>query len=250
MVDDRLGAPVRVGLVGLGSVCAAVHYPGLRLIPGVQIAGLCDVDPVLLARRRQEWATGLATTELGALLRRTPLDAVIIATPNDTHRELVLEAVAAGCHVLCEKPLALDHAAAASMLHAAAAAGVRHMTAFTYRFAPGMRYLKHLVASGALGEPRHARFQRLQYWGEKAIGWRQYRCRAGSGEIADMGIHRLDFAEDLLGPIRAVCGLTRRLLDRTEQRDGTRCAPQDSRTGPAGSRSSPAARRACSRWAS
>jgi len=227
MSEARAAAPVRVGLVGLGSVCRSVHFPGFSRIPGVVVAGICDTDGARLQSRRAEWGVEVAAHDFRGLLRSVELDAVVIATPNDVHRPLVLEAVAAGCHVLCEKPLGLDHDEARGMLDAATAAAVRHMTAFTYRFVPGMRYLKHLVATGALGQVRHARFQRLQYWGERAIGWRQYRARAGSGEIADMGIHRLDFAEDLLGPIRAVCGLTRQVLERRQGRDGAVCPPQD-----------------------
>jgi hypothetical protein len=71
------------------------------------------------------------------------VDAVYIPLVNSLHKEWTLLAVAAGKHVLCEKPLALSHAEALEMLRAAEAAGVRHMTAFTYRFAPSMRYLRH-----------------------------------------------------------------------------------------------------------
>jgi predicted dehydrogenase len=218
---------LRVGLVGLGSVCGAVHHPGLAGIPGVELAGICDTDPQRLAQRASDWKIHAAYGRIDDLLCRQELDAVVVATPNATHSSLVKAVLAAGCHVLCEKPLGLDHAQAASMLAAATASGRRHMTAFTYRFVPGMRYLKHLVDTGALGQIRHARFQRLQHWGERAIGWRQYRDQAGSGEMADMGIHRIDFAQDLLGPISSVCGHTRRLLDRTVSKDGAPCAAQD-----------------------
>jgi predicted dehydrogenase len=111
--------------------------------------------------------------------------------------------------------------------NAAKQAGVVHMMAFTYRFVPGMNFLRHLVHSGELGEIRHARFQRLQDWGEFAIGWRQYKEMAGSGELGDMGIHRIDFAQDLLGPIVAVCGAARQLAQRDRTRDGQTAPPQD-----------------------
>ncbi len=67
------------------------------------------------------------------------------------------------------------------MYHAARDAGVVHMTAFTYRFAPAMLYLKHLLKSGALGEPRHFRSQRFLDWPETSWGWRQYKDKAGAG---------------------------------------------------------------------
>jgi predicted dehydrogenase len=218
---------LRIGLVGLGSVCAGVHYPGLKRIPGVEIAGICDIDPERLAQRRQEWKAGFACGEIGALLREVDPDAVVVATPNACHRELVLQALEAGCHVLCEKPLGMDFPETVALYRAGRESEQRHMTAFTYRFVPGMRYLRHLVRRGDLGEVRHARFQRLQDWGEQAIGWRQYRSQAGSGELGDMGIHRIDFAEDLLGPIQAVCGAVKQVVARIRTRDGAPCPPQD-----------------------
>ena len=65
-----------------------------------------------------------------------------------------------------------------------------------------MRYLKHLVRSGALGEPRHFRSQRFLDWPETSWGWRQYQRPAGAGDLYDMTIHRIDFAMDLLGPLQ------------------------------------------------
>ena len=220
-------APVRVGLVGLGGVCAGVHYPGLSRIPGVEVAALCDVDEERLGRRAGEWGIGDCHADFGDFLRRPHVDAVVIATPNHQHRELIDGALGAGLHVLCEKPLAMDLAEAVAVYRAALASGRRHMTAFTYRFVPAMSYLKSLVDAGRLGQIRHARIQRLQDWGEGAIGWRQYRRLAGLGELGDMGIHRIDYAEDLMGPVRSVCGAMKQLADRDRTPDGEPCPPQD-----------------------
>jgi predicted dehydrogenase len=88
------------------------------------------------------------------------------------------------------------------MAEAADRAGVRHMTAFTYRFVPAMRYLRDLVARDDLGQPYHYRSCRLQDWGTRALGWRQVKRLAGTGELGDMLSHRIDFALDLIGPIR------------------------------------------------
>ena len=144
-----------------------------------------------------------------------------------TSRLLIEGALGAGLHVLCEKPLGMDLAEAMEIYRLAAASGRRHMTAFTYRFVPAMAYLKSLVEAGRLGRVRHARIQRLQDWGERAIGWRQYRRLAGLGELGDMGIHRIDYAEDLMGPMRSVCASMKRLVPRDRTGDGQPCPPQD-----------------------
>jgi predicted dehydrogenase len=217
---------LRIGLLGVGGVCNAVHHPGLSRIPGVEIAALCDPDAALLARRQDEWGVGTAMSDLDEFLRQN-LDAVVIATPNNMHRGLIEAALQAGCHVLCEKPLGMNLAETIAIYQLAVSSGKRHMTAFTYRFVPGMRYLKHLVDSGSLGTIRHARVQRLQDWGEHAIGWRQYRAQAGLGELGDMGIHRIDYAEDLLGTIRSVCASMKQFVPRDQTSEGATCPPQD-----------------------
>ena len=218
---------VRVGLIGVGGICGYVHYPGLDRISGVEIAGLCDPNADLLAKRQQEWEIDHCYQDSTAFFQEVKPEAVVIATPNIEHKPLILQALAAGCHVICEKPLGMNLADTVEIYQAAKKAGVRHMTAFTYRFVPGMNYLRHLVKSGELGEIRHARFQRLNDWGEFAIGWRQYKDMAGSGELGDMGIHRIDFAEDLLGPIASVCGLTKQWLPRDRTENGQTVRPQD-----------------------
>ncbi len=218
---------IRVGLIGVGGICAAVHYPGLSRIGDAEIAGICEPSDALREQRQAEWGIAKAYADSETFFHEVKPDAVVIATPNKFHRELILEAFANGCHVICEKPLAMNYAETVELYNAAKAAGVVHMMAFTYRFVPGMNFLRHLVHSGELGEIRHARFQRLQDWGEFAIGWRQYKEAAGSGELGDMGIHRIDFAQDLLGPITAVCGATRQWEERTRTYDGQTVPRQD-----------------------
>jgi predicted dehydrogenase len=87
------------------------------------------------------------------------------------------------------------------------------MTAFTYRFGPAMRYLAHLVKSGALGQPYHYRSCRLQDWGNRPLGWRQVAKLAGSGELGDMLSHRIDFAHSLMGRMTQIVANTKRFID-------------------------------------
>ena len=218
---------VKVGLVGLGGVCEAVHYPGFSRIPGVEIAALCDPVEGLRLRRRDEWGVTETFGDYGEFLSRSGVDAVVVAVPNYLHKDLILGALSSGRHVLSEKPLGMSLAETAEIYEAAKASGRCHMTAFTYRFVPAMRYIHHLVMTGELGDIRHARFQRLQDWGEHAIGWRQYKAQAGSGELGDMGIHRIDFAELLLGRITSVCGAAKQLVPRETTATGETCATQD-----------------------
>jgi predicted dehydrogenase len=202
---------IQIAFVGCGSITLQNHLPGFRLCPGVRVAALCDTDPVTLERARQATGVEVTSTRYEEVVSRDDVDAVVIATPNHTHAPIALEAVARGKHVLCEKPLALSAGDAQAMAEAGDRAGVRHMTAFTYRFVPAMRYLRDLVRRGDLGEPYHYRSCRLQDWGTRNLGWRQVRKLAGTGELGDMLSHRIDFAHLLVGPMRRLVADVRNL---------------------------------------
>lgn len=195
-------------IIGCGGITLQNHLPGLALCPDVKVTALCDTDPATLERARQQTGVAITSTRSAEIVQRDDIHAVIIATPNFTHAPIALDAIAHGKHVLCEKPLALNRTDARAMAEAAERAGVRHMTAFTYRFVPAMRYLAHLVKRGDLGQPYHYRSCRLQDWGTRSVGWRQVKRLAGTGELGDMLSHRIDFAHLLVGPMqRLVAGL-------------------------------------------
>ena len=129
---------------------------------------------------------------------------------------------------MCEKPLGLNAGEVREMYHAARDAGVVHMTAFTYRFAPAMRYLKHLVASGALGEPRHFRSQRFLGLARDELGLAAVPGpgRRGRPVRHDDPSHRL--RDRPAGPARARerrGGAVRSA--RTDNQDGEACPPSD-----------------------
>ena len=219
--------PVRIAIIGAGAVSDYHHVPGIRLDNRCKLVAVCDADPALLERRKQDWDVTKVTTDAEALCADPEVDAVVIATPNFTHKSIALAAAKNKKHMMCEKPLGLNAAEVGEMYRAARDNKVVHMTAFTYRFAPSMRYMKHLVSTGALGEPRHFRSQRFLDWPETSWGWRQYKDKAGAGDLFDMTIHRIDFAADLMGPIESICGSVARFAPRDKTVDGKACPPSE-----------------------
>jgi predicted dehydrogenase len=204
---------IGIGIIGCGGITLQNHLPGVAMCADAQVVALCDTEAGVLERARQQTGIRTVANDYREILRREDVQAVIVATPNVTHAPIAFEAIAAGKHVLCEKPLALNAEEARAMADAAERAGVRHMTAFTYRFVPAMRYLSHLVRRGDLGQPYHYRSCRLQDWGTRDLGWRQVRELAGSGELGDMLSHRIDFAHLLIGRIQRLVASTRRVHD-------------------------------------
>jgi predicted dehydrogenase len=215
--------PIRIGIIGAGAVSDYHHVPGIRIDPRAELVAICDPNEELLDQRQKEWGPIKQSTNYEEIAADPDIDAVIVATPNFTHSPISMACIEHGKHVMCEKPLGLNFQESASMYRAARDKGVRHMTAFTYRFAPSMRYVRHLVKTGALGELRHFRSQRFLDWPETSWGWRQYKDLAGAGDLFDMTIHRIDFAQDLMGPIKSICGAVAQFAPRDKTESGEDC---------------------------
>ena len=209
--------PLGIAIIGCGGIALQNHLPGLALCPDVKVTALCDTNQACLNKAKSQTGVNVTSTDYQDIVKRDDVHAVIIATPNIAHPPIAHAAIAAGKHVLSEKPLGLNYADAKGMADAADRAGVRHMTAFTYRFVPSMRYLSHLITRGDLGTPYHYRSCRLQDWGTRNLGWRQVKKLAGTGELGDMLSHRIDFAHHLVGPIKRIVANTKNL---TPMRDG------------------------------
>ncbi|GAA3801017.1 Gfo/Idh/MocA family protein [Streptomyces phyllanthi] len=200
-----------VGMVGYAFMGAA-HSQGWRTVGRVfdlphqpVLAAICGRDgaAVRAAADRHGWAA--AETDWRALIERDDVDLVDICTPGDSHAEIALAALAAGKHVLCEKPLANTVAEAEAMAEAAEAARARGrlaMVGFNYRRVPATALARRMVAEGRLGALRHVRVTYLQDWlvdPEFPLTWRLRKESAGSGSLGDLGAHIVDLAQYLAG---------------------------------------------------
>jgi predicted dehydrogenase len=147
-------AQLRMAVVGCGPI-GHLHARGILESPGASLVAVCDSDP----RRAHEASKALGVktySRFQELLRAESIDAVTIATPDDLHVDLALEAVSAGCHVFCEKPLATTRADAERMVEAASARGVRLGVDYNRRFGFGYRHARTLLDAGRVGAVTHA----------------------------------------------------------------------------------------------
>ncbi|PZT70974.1 gfo/Idh/MocA family oxidoreductase [Streptomyces sp. SW4] len=203
--------PLRIGMVGYAFMGAA-HSQGWRTagrafdLPLTPVlAAICgrDADAVRAAADRHGWAA--AETDWRALIERDDVDLVDICTPGDSHAEIALAALAAGKHVLCEKPLANTVAEAEAMTRAAeeaAARGQVAMVGFNYRRVPATALARRMISEGRLGRLRHVRVVYLQDWlvdPQAPLTWRLRKDQAGSGALGDLGAHIVDLAQHLTG---------------------------------------------------
>lgn len=183
---------VNVGIVGMGYM-GGVHLEAARKVPGIHVVALAS----RAERTRRAFPDLEVYDAYAGLLRDTRLDAVIICLPTFLHEQYVMEAVERGLAVLCEKPFALDAAAADRMLKGAEQAGTLLMVGQVLRFWPQYVRINDLVSGGTLGSIKAvSAFRLAKYppWGE----WFRDPAKSG-GCLLDLHIHDLDFVHWLLG---------------------------------------------------
>ena len=135
--------------------------------------------------------------------------------PNNLHAEPCIEAAKVGKHIFCEKPLARSAREAAAMVEAVTKAGIKHMTAFNYRFIPAVRQLKYMLEKEMFGDIYHFRAVYLQEWiadPNFPMVWRLDKDKAGSGALGDLGAHIIDLARFLIGEPRRVSAFTKTFI--------------------------------------
>jgi predicted dehydrogenase len=186
--------PLRVGMVGAGGIANA-HLPAWLHLGADVVVHSIHGAPELVARH----GGGRVVDTLDALLAE--VDVVDVCTPTYTHPEIVLAGAAAGKHVLCEKPLALDATTAESMVKACAAAGVQLYPGHVVRYFAEYAALHRAVTAGAIGTPAVLRFHRCG--ARPRAGWFADPQLSG-GIIMDQMIHDLDFARWLGGEVESV----------------------------------------------
>ncbi|MCX4420017.1 Gfo/Idh/MocA family protein [Streptomyces mirabilis] len=218
----KAGKPtLGVGMVGYAFMGAA-HSQGWRTVGRVfdlprspVLAAVCGRDASAVRAMADQHGWAADETDWRALIARDDVDLVDICTPGDSHAEIALAALAAGKHVLCEKPLANTVEEAEAMTEAAEAAFARgqvSMVGFNYRRLPATSLARKMVAEGRLGALRHVRVTYLQDWlvdPQFPLTWRLRKELAGSGALGDLGAHIVDLAQYLAGePVVGVSALT------------------------------------------
>jgi predicted dehydrogenase len=179
--------------------------------PGPRLVAIADVHEPFAVDTARRYGFDRAETDWRAVVDAPDVDAVSVAVANHLHREITEAALAAGKHVLCEKPLAPSVGEARAMVDAAAAApGLVNAVGFTFRRSPAINAIRRQVVEGGLGPVRHVV---ANYWCDygfdpgRPISWR-YRGGPGSGVLADIGSHLVDLAEFFCGATAGVQGTT------------------------------------------
>ncbi len=220
-MSDRVSDRLRVGIVG-GGLIARQHLLAYRDLPDkFEVAAICDRDEARARAIATEHAIPEVLVGFRALCELDALDIVDICTPPYLHVAQTIEALGAGRHVICEKPLAgsladLDRVAAAERQ-----SGRRVMPIFQYRFGHGIQKLRHLVAEGVAGRAylttvETAWRRRAAYY---AVPWRARWATELGGALVNLAVHAHDLVYYVLGPARSVYAHLATLVNPIEPED-------------------------------
>jgi len=219
--------PEKIGVAMIGhAFMGAAHSQAWRTVGRVFDAPLEPVMQVVVGRDAQTTAESAkkfgwaeSGTDWRKAVTRDDISIVDICTPGSSHSEIALAALAAGKHVLCEKPLSNTIEEAFGMAQAAkkaAAQGIKSMVGFNYRRVPAVTFARTLVENGRLGNIYHVRARYLQDWivdPEFPLVWRLQKEIAGSGALGDIGSHIVDLTQYVTGArIEAVSGILKTFI--------------------------------------
>jgi predicted dehydrogenase len=206
---------IGVAVVGAG-MAGRAHAAGYRSattlydagLPEVRLVAIADVNAAFAADTARRFGYQRAEPGWEAVAAAPDVDVVSVVVANPLHRPIVEGLLAAGKHVLCEKPMAPSVEDASAMVAAARASGRQAAVGFTFRRSPAIAAIRDQLRGGAIGRPLHFNGH---YWCDYGcdprapMSWR-YKGGPGSGALSDIGSHLLDLAEFLCGPIRSVRG--------------------------------------------
>ena len=199
----------KVGIIGCGAI-SRNHIEAVQAIPGAEVSAVCDVDGAKASETAAKYGISSSFTSVDEILA-SGVDIVAVCTPHPTHETVVLAAAAAGVHVLCEKPIAIELDSAQRMIDACESAGVQLGVLFQRRFWPVAQKMKKELVDGSLGQPvmgqcTVALYREHSYY--TATPWRGTWAADGGGVLMTQAIHYIDLLCWLLGEPVEVFGYT------------------------------------------
>lgn len=185
---------LRIGIIGCGSIANKKHMPALKKIDEVEMVAFCDIVEERAAKASQNFGTKDAKvyTDFNEMLKNEKLDVVHVCTPNNMHAPATVASMEAGCHVMCEKPMAKNVEQAQQMLDAQKRTGKKLTIGYQNRFTPEQLYLHEVCENGDLGEIYYAEAEAIRRRAVPTWGVFIDEEAQGGGPLIDIGTHALD----------------------------------------------------------
>ncbi|MBN9503288.1 MAG: hypothetical protein BGO01_14765 [Armatimonadetes bacterium 55-13] len=191
---------LKIGIIGSGGIAQGCHMRGYASMPDLcEMVAVCDVNPETAKQAAEKYSVEKTYTDYKQLLADPEIDAVSVATPNAYHMQPTIDALNAGKHVICEKPLAMNADEARKMCAAARDTGKILQVALQQRFTGQARFMKQYIDDGNMGDIYYARAQALRRRGVPHWGVFIDKEKQGGGPLIDIGVHILDLTLFLMG---------------------------------------------------
>ena len=196
---------LKVGIIGVGGI-SGVHHSGYSKSPDAELWAICDIKPDVLKAKSAKYEVPEERCFLDhrELLKLKEIDAVSVCTPNQPHCEITVNALKAGKHVLCEKPMAMNPREAKKMVDTAKACRKKLQIGLMQRFRADASYVQQLVSQGVLGKVYYARCQSIRRRGVPSWGVFGQLEKQGGGGLIDIGVHQIDLTWWMMGKPRPV----------------------------------------------
>ena len=220
---------VKIALVGAGNI-ANTHLASYQKVPNAEIYAICDINENRLNETADKFGISRRYTDIDTMLSELPeLDAVDVCTWNNAHAACSIQALNAGKHVLCEKPMAFNTRQAEQMRQAAERNNKLLMIGYVLRFSDEVRIAKDFVDKDFLGDIYYAKAQYVRRHGNPG-GWFADKERSGGGPVIDLGVHVIDLTRYLMGspkPVSVYAVTGNKLGSRPYLKNGVGWQPKD-----------------------
>jgi predicted dehydrogenase len=191
---------LKIGIIGSGGIAQGCHMKGYQSIPELcEMVATCDVNPDIAKQAADKFGIEKTYVDYREMLADEEIDAVSVATPNKYHKQPTIDALTAGKHVICEKPLGMNAEECREMCRAAKESGKILQVGLQSRFSGPARFMKQYVDAGNMGHIYFARAQALRRRGVPAWGVFIDKDKQGGGPLIDIGVHILDLTLFLMG---------------------------------------------------
>jgi predicted dehydrogenase len=188
-----MSEPLKLGIIGAGAITQVAHLPVVGKLKGVEVVAICDTDRAKARALADRFRVRDAFTDIEELLEYETVDAVAICTPNHLHEPHVTAALAAGAHVLVERPLALTAAGAQRLIRMAEKRDRVLIVGMNHRYRSDVQIVRSFIQSGELGRVESVRASwHVAKPARTTMGWRQRREESGGGVMLDLGLSILD----------------------------------------------------------
>ena len=189
-----MGKKLKVGVIGCGGIGKMKHLPALGGIEEAEVTAFCDIIPERAENLCKQYGAEKAKvyTDYKELLKDGSIDVVHVCTPNRSHSPITVDALEAGKHVMCEKPMATGYEEAKKMTDTAKKTGKLLTIGYQYRCMPAPLYLKKVCERGDLGEIYFAKAHAIRRRGVPTWGVFLNEAEQGGGPLIDIGTHALD----------------------------------------------------------